>query len=59
MKFPQITKVVSAGTNTMIIPLAIPGLLSGRIILNIVCQKFAPRSLAALITLSSILTNTL
>ena len=45
----EITKVVSAGTNTMVIPLITPGRLSGKIIRQNVFTLLAPRSLAALI----------
>ena len=43
------TKVVSDGTKTMVIPLMIPGTLSGSRIFVNVCTLFAPRSLAAII----------
>ena len=56
-KRAEITKVVRAGTNTMLMPLMIPGTLNGIRIFVITCKPFAPRSLAALITLSSILTR--
>ena len=41
----EITNVVSAGTNTMVMPLITPGILSGKITLQKVCTGFAPRSL--------------
>ena len=43
----EITKVVKAGTNTIVIPEMIPGTLNGRVIFINVCISFAPRSLAA------------
>ena len=55
----EITKVVSAGTNTIVIPLTIPGKLSGRVIFKKVCIPFAPKSLAAFMTLLSIFISTL
>ena len=48
-------KVVSAGIKTMVIPEMMPGTERGRVIRKKVWTELAPRSLAALMTLSSIL----
>ena len=37
------TKVVRAGTNTMVMPLMMPGMLSGSMILKKVCTDLAPK----------------
>ena len=55
----EMTKVVRDGTNTMVIPLMMPGTLRGRMILTNVWMLFAPISRAAEITSRSILDNTL
>ena len=51
----EIAKVVSAGTNTMVMPLAIPGTESGRITSLKTLALVAPKSYAASITAFSIL----
>ena len=50
----EMANVVSDGTNTIVTPLIIPGRLSGNVTLKNTCALFAPRSLAAFNTFSSI-----
>ena len=51
----DMAKVVRAGIKTIVIPETIPGTVRGRVTLKKVCRASAPRSLAAFITLSSML----
>ena len=51
----EMTKVVSAGTKTIVTPLTMPGTESGSHMRKSVWSEEAPRSLAASTMLSSIL----
>src|SRR5690606_41992639 len=54
----EITKVLTAGINTIVIPVIIPGILKGKIILVNTFIFPAPKSSAASIRLLSIFINT-